>query len=267
MVAAVGRRDRRTRRDAVDRDRAAAGGRRSGAARRHALASVLAAESGARDRRVMARQRALERGVETAALDAVRSADRVRDAVRAALRLHVRSADAASARNRGYRAAGGGGELVGAPARGRWVRQNHDRGNSTGIGALTGREDGRRLARVLRQPLARVDRAFLAGFLHAPLACRLRIDDQRTVDLDAVVLREHAVERPQLAEYADFLLREVDVRMAFQDAARVDRLLQRSAFGQFEVDQRLRIGQRVADLERQHRAHALPYRWSARFTN
>jgi hypothetical protein len=72
------------------------------------------------------------------------------------------------------------------------------------------------------------------------------------------VVGEHRIERFELAEHADLLRAQIDLRITLQDAARLDRLLQRGAFRQFHGDQRLLVGERVADFNRQARAHALP---------
>ncbi|GBH24487.1 hypothetical protein BvRS1_15360 [Burkholderia vietnamiensis] len=87
-------------------------------------------------------------------------------------------------------------------------------------------------ARVLVHPLAALDRAFAAGLVDAPLARELRIDDQRPVDLDTVVVGERCVERCELAEHAGFRLREIDLRMQRGHAARVDRGAHGRALGQ-----------------------------------
>src|SRR5262249_50146292 len=83
------------------------------------------------------------------------------------------------------------------------------------------------LARILRQPLASFDRPIPARLLDAPLARQLRIDNQRPVDFDAIVIGKHRIERLQLAEYTDLLLRQIDLRVALQNPACLDRLLER----------------------------------------
>src|SRR6516164_3067875 len=116
----------------------------------------------------------------------------------------------------------------------------------------------RALARILVLPLTPLDRAFLAALVDAALARHLGVDDQRAIDFHAVVVGEHGVERLELAEHAHLQLRQIDFGMARKSAARVDGLLDSRPRRQLDADERLRIWQRIADVDVEIRAHGLP---------
>lgn len=75
------------------------------------------------------------------------------------------------------------------------------------------------------------------------------ISDQRAIDFDAVTLAQDAVEFAELAENAELVSGEVDLRVFFEQSGALHGLLQRAVGGKLQAHDILPLRQRVNHLD------------------
>ena len=83
------------------------------------------------------------------------------------------------------------------------------------------------------------------------MAARLRVGQERPINLDAIAIREASVTRDDLAEDADGGSGRVDLRVPREDSRALKRVIDAGPFGQRHAQHRLVVAARIDDFDGQ----------------